>query len=140
MMRSINTLLFLVMLSAVRGIRRLPSDFIERSIDDQQNEHIILEQHHRRLEGHPQQSLRRTNDITDNNSPDSHLVTSLPLLQDGLFKTKHWSGHLPAAGVGSDKQIFYWLFEPGENANNIPDNEIPLVIWLNGGPGCSSSK
>jgi carboxypeptidase D len=79
-------------------------------------------------------SQHRREEITH---PDDHLVTSLPLLADGVLKTRHWAGHLPASKDPLDKKIFYWLFEPA-NAANARDEDIPLILWLNGGPGCSS--
>jgi carboxypeptidase D len=79
---------------------------------------------------------KRTVDVPIPDSPDGHLVTSLPLLDPASFPTKQWAGHLPASG-NKDKYFFYWLFAP-RDTTLTKDADIPLVIWLNGGPACSS--
>ncbi|KAL8642100.1 MAG: hypothetical protein Q9228_001185 [Teloschistes exilis] len=44
---------------------------------------------------------------------------------------RQYSGYLDDAA--NDKHLFYWFFE----SRNDPQND-PVVLWINGGPGCSS--
>ena len=124
---SIVLCLIPIALRSVEAVRRLP--------------HQEQELHGRRLfsnedthHEHPSSTQHRREEITH---PDDHLVTSLPLLADGTLKTRHWAGHLPASKDPNDKKIFYWLFEP-DNVANAREEDIPLILWINGGPGCSS--
>lgn len=64
--------------------------------------------------------------------------------------SKSISGYMDVKGSkfdeSGDKHLFFWMFEKRANENEEKDNdededgdEIPLVVWLTGGPGCSST-
>lgn len=63
-----------------------------------------------------------------------YLVTALPGLASGAYPHRQWSGHL-TVDPKHGGNLFYWLFEAWEGA---ADPTTPLVIWLNGGPACTS--
>ncbi|XP_002448207.1 serine carboxypeptidase-like 35 [Sorghum bicolor] len=64
--------------------------------------------------------------------PEADLVTGLPGQPAVGFS--HYAGYVDVAGEGGGgKALFYWFFE----AEREPDKK-PLLLWLNGGPGCSS--
>ncbi|EDV23855.1 Lysosomal protective protein [Trichoplax sp. H2] len=71
------------------------------------------------------------NGVIDGSNPgDSDEVTALPGLSIPL-PFKHYSGYLQ--GVDSNTQLHYWFAESYGN----PASD-PLILWMNGGPGCSS--
>lgn len=70
--------------------------------------------------------------------PGHYVVSSLPGLPAD-YHTKQWAGQIPIpyAGVDHYGGIFFWLFEPN-TTDSAKTKDSPLIIWLNGGPGCSS--
>ncbi|CAN8287868.1 unnamed protein product, partial [Cochlearia groenlandica] len=58
------------------------------------------------------------------------LVTDLPGQSDVKFR--HYAGYVPINHTDG-RAMFYWFFE----SMNLSIHK-PLVLWLNGGPGCSS--
>ncbi|CAL5363081.1 unnamed protein product [Camellia sinensis] len=63
--------------------------------------------------------------------PANSLITKLPGF-NATFPSKHYSGYVSIDGNPA-KQLFYYFVE----SERKPSND-PVVLWLNGGPGCSS--
>jgi vitellogenic carboxypeptidase-like protein len=79
---------------------------------------------------------------------EEDLVTEIPanILNTRMLKldVKSYAGHVTVAGKDPEgdynTHLFYWFFE-SRNSQYVPEEkkkDIPLVIWLNGGPGGSS--
>eukprot|EP01114_Cavostelium_apophysatum_P000046 TRINITY_DN1004_c0_g1_i1.p1 TRINITY_DN1004_c0_g1~~TRINITY_DN1004_c0_g1_i1.p1 ORF type:complete len:455 (+),score=85.88 TRINITY_DN1004_c0_g1_i1:152-1516(+) len=62
--------------------------------------------------------------------PSANKVTSVPGF-DGSFPFNMYAGYLPAND--GEKQMFYMFAQSQGNPKTDP-----VVLWLNGGPGCSS--
>ncbi|KAJ1962780.1 hypothetical protein GGI12_002445 [Dipsacomyces acuminosporus] len=61
--------------------------------------------------------------------PNFQLRIKQPNLCDK--NTTQYSGYLDTA---DDKHFFFWFFE----ARNVKRDDAPVILWMNGGPGCSS--
>jgi vitellogenic carboxypeptidase-like protein len=65
-------------------------------------------------------------------APSVDRVASLPGLLEPLID-RHHAGFVT---VAETQHLFYWYIE--SSRDDRPPAELPLVVWLNGGPGASS--
>ena len=52
---------------------------------------------------------------------------------DGEICFKNFAGYLPTDVQNGGKNLFYWYHESVKSPSTKP-----IILWLNGGPGCSS--
>lgn len=58
--------------------------------------------------------------------------------------SKSISGYMDIKGSkydenGENKHLFFWMFEKRNQDEDLSSEDIPFVVWLTGGPGCSST-
>ncbi|CAB78333.1 SERINE CARBOXYPEPTIDASE I PRECURSOR-like protein [Arabidopsis thaliana] len=69
--------------------------------------------------------------VITESAPESALITKLPGFE-GTFPSKHYSGYV-TIDKEHGKNLWYYFIESEKNPS-----KDPVVLWLNGGPGCSS--
>ena len=65
-------------------------------------------------------------------APPGALVTNVPGFAGSKLPSKHYAGYV-TVDEAHGRRLFYYLVE----SERDPAKD-PVVLWLNGGPGCSS--
>ncbi|KAI8876816.1 hypothetical protein K501DRAFT_326853, partial [Backusella circina FSU 941] len=63
---------------------------------------------------------------------NDYKVTSLPGIDVNSLEFSQYAGHIKVSSE-TDSSLFFWMIESEEKLK-----QEKLIIWLNGGPGCSS--
>ena len=82
------------------------------------------------LQAHRVHEMSVSRDVPPNAAAGDK-ITSLP----GLAKMPDFEMYSGYLDVTSTKKLHYWFVQ----SQNDPKND-PVVVWLNGGPGCSSME
>eukprot|EP00541_Cyclophora_tenuis_P000507 CAMPEP_0116568926 /NCGR_PEP_ID=MMETSP0397-20121206/15973_1 /TAXON_ID=216820 /ORGANISM="Cyclophora tenuis, Strain ECT3854" /LENGTH=532 /DNA_ID=CAMNT_0004096361 /DNA_START=33 /DNA_END=1631 /DNA_ORIENTATION=- len=89
-------------------------------------------------------STPSTSSSSDSKSLLSQMVLTQKPLDDDFCDVNGKSGYVAIPDSkydkdGENKHLFYWMFEKRSSDVDVSDASIPFVVWLTGGPGCSSS-
>ncbi len=65
----------------------------------------------------------------------SSLASAVGTESDPFLGEQHEFGHVPIDKTAPQYRLFYWLFKA-----RTRDPRAPLVVWIEGGPGCSCQE
>ncbi|CAI8612472.1 unnamed protein product [Vicia faba] len=70
--------------------------------------------------------------VVTHSAPKESVITNLPGF-NGSLPSKHYGGYV-TIDESHGKNLYYYFVESESNSSS----KDPIVLWLNGGPGCSS--